>query len=175
TDGQGVKADEVDPAPGHLHPYEQGDHRHHCRRDEPAYERRGRVAEDDPAAVRRREEEPPPEAALEIPRDAEAREDPAERRGLEKHEHELEGRIPRRVVEPRHLVDAREAACERREEEQREDERRDEERRVREDVVEHTPGHSLGDGQRPHERVSLVRSDTEASVTVTISMRLAPP
>src|SRR6185312_13934127 len=102
-------------------------------------------------------------------------EDPAERRGLEQHEDELEGRVSRRVVEPRHLVDPRQAACERREEEQREDERRDEKRGVREDVVEHAPGHPFRDGQRPHERVSLVRKDTEASVTATTAMRMATP
>jgi hypothetical protein len=56
--------------------------------------------------VRRREQEPPAEAALEVARDAEAGEDAAERRRLEKDEDELEGRVPGRVVEARHLVDA---------------------------------------------------------------------
>ena len=89
-----VEADEIDPTPADVHPHEQRDHRHHRSRDEPADERRRRVAEHDPAAVRRGEEEPPPEAALEVARDAEAREDAAERSRLEEYEDELEGGVP---------------------------------------------------------------------------------
>ena len=118
---QRVEADEVDAAAADVHPDEQRDHRHHRSRDEPADERRDRVAEHDPAAVRRGEQQPAREAALEVPRDPEAGEDPAERSRLEEHEDELEGRVARRVVEARHLVDAREPAREGREEEERED------------------------------------------------------
>ena len=105
-DGQRVEADEIDPTPADVHPHEQRDHRHHRSRDEPADERRRRVAEHDPAAVRRGEEEPAPEAALEVTRDPEAREDAAERSRLEEYEDELEGGVPGRVVESRHLVEA---------------------------------------------------------------------
>ena len=71
---------EVDSSPAEVHPGDEGDHREqHCD-DRPAEERRERVAEDDPAPAGRREHEPLRESALEVARDAEPREDAAERR-----------------------------------------------------------------------------------------------
>ena len=92
--------------------------------DEPADERRERVADDDPAPVRRSEQQPLGEPALEVARDAEPGEDAAERRRLKEHEHELERRVARREVEARDLVQLRETAGERGEEEEREEHRR---------------------------------------------------
>ena len=48
----------------------------------------------------------PRESALEVPCDAEAREDAAESGRLEEDEHELECRVAGREVEARHVRDA---------------------------------------------------------------------
>ena len=61
------------------------------------------------------------EAALEVARDPEAGEDAAERRRLEEHEDELERRVAGRIVEAGDVLDLRQAAGERGEEEQREE------------------------------------------------------
>jgi hypothetical protein len=117
-----IEAEEVDWAAADL----QAGHDRHDREDDggddPARERRDGVAEDDAGPVRRREEEPAREPALEIPGDAEAREDPAERSRLEQDEDELKRRVAGREVEAWHVLDARESAGEGREEEEREDE-----------------------------------------------------
>ena len=78
--------------------------------------------------MRRGEQQPPREAALEVARDPEAREDPAERGRLKQHEDELKGRVTVREVEARCVRDPRQAAGERREEEERKEQRRDEQR-----------------------------------------------
>ena len=71
---------EVDSSPTEVHPSDKGDHREeHCD-DRPAQECCERVPEDDPAPTRRGEHEPLREPSLEVARDAEPREDTAERR-----------------------------------------------------------------------------------------------
>ena len=114
-----------------------------------------------PPRFGRGEHEPAREAELEVRGDREAREDAAERRGLDADEPELKRRVAARVLEVRRVLDAGEAARERDEEEQREQDARQEERRVRERVVDPAPG----DGERDragacegaHVRSSLVR------------------
>ena len=99
--GERVQAEEIDGSSTDVHADGERDHGEHHRDEQPADERRERVAHDDPAAVGRREHEPLREAALEVARDAEPREDAAEGRRLQEHEHELERRVTRREVEAR--------------------------------------------------------------------------
>ena len=53
------------------------------------------VAGDDPAAARSAQHQPPGEARVEVASDREPGEYTAERRRLQEHEHELEGRVTR--------------------------------------------------------------------------------
>ena len=78
-DREPVEPEEVDPVPAHLHARCEPDRRQDRGEHRPADEGCEAVAEDDPGALRRGDEEPAGEAPLEVARDAEAGEDPAER------------------------------------------------------------------------------------------------
>src|SRR5918995_3148085 len=168
-----IEADEVDAAAADLHAREQRHDCDDCGDRDPPKKGREREAENDAAAVRRREHESPHEAALEVPRDPEAGEDPGECCGLEQNEDELERRVPVREVEAGDLLDAREPAREGREEEEWEHQRREKDRRVRKGVVERPPGDRARDG----ERLGHVRSNlrTRAWVARANPSRLRPP
>ena len=171
---QSVEPEEIDPAAADLHAHRERDDRQHRARDHPASERGEPVAEQDPAPLRRCEQQPPRKSVLEVAGDAEAREDAAERGGLEQHEDELERRVSGRVVEARHVLQLREAAGEGGEEEEREDQRRQEERRRRQHVLERAPRNTDRDRPDSH-RASLCWSAQTESARETTAITAATP
>src|SRR5439155_12520691 len=125
--------------------------------------------------IRRGEQQPAREAALEVARDAEAREDAPEGGRLEQDEHELERRVAATEVEAGHVPDPLEPAGEGGEEEQREQHRGKQQRRIREGVVERAPGHPTRHGKPPHDRAILVRRARPESVSATTAIPAAMP
>ena len=174
---EGVQRDEVDSAAADVHS--------HCERDDgqdhrghgPAPCGRQGIAGDDSTSLRRGEHQPAREPVFEVPRDAEAREDAAERSRLEQHEHELERRVPVREVEAGDVVDPRQPAGEGGEEEEREDQPGQEQRGRREDVVQDAPGDGEGDGPElsAHVRVNLSERAHVAAAIDAIAIAAANP
>ena len=153
-----VEGDQVDAVAPHVHVRDQRDAREDADGERPPAERRERVADHNCAPVRGRDEEPAREAVLEVARDREADEDALERRRLEQDEHELEGRVAGRVVEPGQMADLLQTAREGGEEEEREEQRGKEQGGRREDVVQDAPRDAEGNGpEAAHVRVILPR------------------
>src|SRR5262249_24061736 len=111
------------------------------------------------------EHQPLREAVLEVPRDTEAGEHTAERRGLQEHEYELERRVTGREVEARNARDLRQPARERREEEEWEEHRRKQNLRVRKGVLQGSPRDALDDVHGRHVRVIRSRRALDASLS----------
>ena len=113
-----VEPEQVDAAPADPHADGEGNNGDDRRGDQPAHSRCDRVAEHEADAIRRGEQEPARKSGLEVARDAEAREDAAERRRLQEHENELERGVTAGEREARDLPHLRQAARERGEVEQ---------------------------------------------------------
>ena len=164
------------PLPIDVHAGDQRGDRDHGSRERPSPQRAERVAGDDAAAPRGAEHQPPGEAGIEVAGDREPGEDAAEGRRLQKDEDELERGVAGRIVEVRHVADARETAREGDEEEQREDDRRHEDRRVDERVVDRAPGDAAGDVEEaPHVRVNRDFMAICENPSVTTSRASAKP
>src|SRR5665213_466440 len=106
---------------------------------------------------------------------------------MHEDEDELKRRVPRRIVEARHVADAREATSEGDQEEQREHDRRDEDRRVDERVVDRAPRDPPSDVDKPHhvrvnldlirafENPSAITSSAKAKPNPSASARASQP
>src|SRR5215203_6634154 len=175
-DREPVHAGEVDAVAADLHPDGERHDRQDERDEQPPRKRRDRVPRDDPAPVRRRHEQAAREPALEVARDPEPGEDAAERGRLQQHEHELESRVPARVVEAGNVAEPREPARECREVEQREEHRRQQERRVLREDHDLAPREPESDVHpRPHVRAILTRRARAESVIARTRSAVVSP
>src|SRR5205085_2947148 len=173
--GKPVEPEDIDAAPGDAHARGERDAGDEHERDRRAREADERVAEHDPAPVPGGGHESPREAALEVEREREAREEAGEHRRLAEDEDELERGVAGGEVKSGDRAERGEPAGEAGEEHEREDQGRDEQVGPAHVRVQAAPRDRERDppdaaAARAHVRWSLVRSaPTAAASEIAVS------